>query len=128
MKKLVLAAVFVFLFVFSVPHATAGEVRLDSVLGLNNYVPHFREAGRLTSPGTMRVETRFFQDRDNDMYRQIAGLDDNPNSIDNSLELVLAMQYTAAVNIRPPEAVEILPAGRPSDIRLELPPVRWTYS
>jgi len=95
-----------------------GEVRIDSVLGLNDYVQYFRTENVISSPGTIRVDAKYFQDRNSDIYRQIAGLDDNQNSIDNTLELVLAMQYTAAVKIRPVKAAEILPESRASDIKL----------
>jgi len=94
-----------------------GEVSLSGALGLNSSVQCYDE-GRTASPGTIRVGAKYFPERDSDLYKQIASLDDYPNSIDNSIELLLAMQYTAAVKVRPVKAQELLPEGHASDVKL----------
>jgi hypothetical protein len=95
-----------------------GEVVLDGALGLNRYVRIFGDKDITPNPGTIWVDAKYLQDRNSDIYRQIAALDYRSNSIDSTLELALAVQYTRAVKDRPVEAVKILPEGRASDVIL----------
>jgi hypothetical protein len=95
-----------------------GEVRMESALGLNEYISHFANKERTSSPGTIYVDAQYFQDRDSDIYKQASALEYRPNVPDCTLEFVIAAQYTGTVKVRPVEAAKILPEGKASDIRI----------
>jgi|GEM_PF-1722812 len=121
MKKLVLAALFVFLFVFSVPHATAGEVTNSRLMGLNNYVNYFSDNQPLVNPDGARIATNYFRTVEREVRTQFGQLDGNLEAIDTALEWALASYYSPSViQIRPAEANAMLPANNPRQADLIL--------
>ena len=92
------------------------EVRLDKSFGLDRYVSCFHEG--IAAPGTVRIDGKYFTDRDTEVYKQAAALDNRPTIPDTTLEFAITSYFTSTVNIRPVQAVELLPISRNSELKL----------
>ena len=119
MKKIITLTVFIFIFLAQ--SAFAGDVRLSPAIGgLRGYVKLFvNRNGTPASGYDVRMGLEYFQDRNTDIYRQIAELDNNPKTVDTTLEFALMSYFTATVNSRPVQATKMLPANsKQSDLIL----------
>ncbi|MDR2097158.1 MAG: hypothetical protein LBP37_01390 [Spirochaetaceae bacterium] len=89
---------------------------------LNEYVNHFTNSVSPVNNGKINIPYRYYSPmRKEEIYIKSAALSGEPGVVDSVLEFAIASYYSPeVVNIRPPEANEILPANNPRTAGLKL--------
>jgi hypothetical protein len=87
---------------------------------LNDYAKTLSDGLAPSNNNVTRVSSKYYTDRDSEIYKKVAALSYRENIPDSVLEIALATYYTSAINIRPVEADRFLPANNPKQADLKL--------
>ncbi|GAB6391195.1 MAG: hypothetical protein MdMp014T_0568 [Treponematales bacterium] len=102
----------------SVAPVVAAEVSSRNLPGIGNYVGLFHNGG-VAGAGKVRVDAKYFTDRDSEIYKTTAALEEGSKYPNTALGFAIASYFTSTVNIRPVEAANMLPANsKASEVKL----------
>ncbi|GBR73764.1 hypothetical protein NO1_1067 [Candidatus Termititenax aidoneus] len=87
---------------------------------LNDYAKTLSDGLTPSNNKVTRVSSKYYTDRDSEIYKKAAALSYRENIPDSVLEIALATYYTSAINIRPVESDKFLPANDPREADLKL--------